>query len=68
MYREGVANIDDQSGWFGGDLMPFSISKDLEPPNVILMKNGQGGWITMGPRAQSEPWLLTRWVVIASHY
>jgi len=63
-YRESVANVDDESLGIRGNGVPLLVDENLEAMDMILMKDGQGSWVTVRPSSKSLIWGLAWWVVV----
>lgn len=48
--------------------MPCLIRKHMETCNLILMKDGEGGGIAVGPSAESKVRVVAWRIVVQSHH
>lgn len=51
MYRECVPNVDDKGIGTGADGAPAATGEDLEATDLVLVEDGYGGRIGVGPRS-----------------
>lgn len=67
IYHEGVTDIDHKRTKIRANGPPLVVHKDLEPTDVVLVEDGQGCGVAVGPCAQGLIRFLARWVVIEPH-
>ena len=67
-YHESVPDVDDKGVGFRADGAPLAAGEHLQPADIVLVEDREGGGIAVGSGAESEVRLLAGWIVVEPHY